>query len=88
MGVGAVENPRQQTRVLIVDNLSASREGLAELLREEGYAVMTAPTRAAPRQLALHAADVVLVAVEVPGRDLQALLDELAAHRPGARPSS
>ncbi len=60
----------QPTRVLIVDDDAAIRDGLAEFLKSQGYAAMTASNAAAARRaLGEQSVDVILLDIMMPGED-------------------
>jgi CheY-like chemotaxis protein len=72
------------SRVLVVDDEAALREAVAVLLRDEGYAVLTATDgRAALSVLATEAPDLVLMDVMMPGMDGREAYLAMRAHPNG-----
>jgi two-component system response regulator MprA len=71
-------------RILIVDDEQAMREGIAELLRLEGYTVVTAADgRAAVAVVEGEAPDLVLMDVMMPGMDGREAYLAMRAHPNG-----
>jgi DNA-binding NtrC family response regulator len=67
---GAEAKPRPRGRILVVDDETNARNALAELLRDEGYTVETAPDgfKALPK-LEEFAPDLLLTDLKMPGMD-------------------
>ena len=71
------------SRILIVDDDKATRDGLALALGHD-YAVLTAAdAEAALRALTEHEVDLVLTDLRMPGRDGLSLLRDIIASHPG-----
>jgi DNA-binding NtrC family response regulator len=70
-------------RILIVDDEANARNALAELLRDEGYAVDTAPDGAqALPKIEEWSPDLVLTDLKMPGMDGLALMRSVRQHDP------
>jgi CheY-like chemotaxis protein len=71
-------------RILVVDDEPALRAVVADVLREEGYAVLTAADgRAGLAVVAAEAPDLVLMDVMMPGMDGRAAYRAMRAHPNG-----
>ena len=70
-------------RILVVDDEASTRSALAELLREEGYVIETAPDGSkAESMLERFAPDLVLTDLSMPNQDGLELLRSVKARTP------
>jgi two-component system, chemotaxis family, chemotaxis protein CheY len=79
---------RADTRILVVDDDVDIRESLAELLSDEGYAVVSAPNgREALAVLDSAEPAVILLDLMMPVMDGAEFLEQLSRRKPAAPPS-